>query len=279
MPTTAFAFSGGNIIENCQIYNPSGIFSSRDIGDLFGEIVMQNLTVHADRQVSLMYLSASQNFDYAHAVRVPDKVVLENIRKTGTDGFRFNSDLDKRPESPKFEVMMRNVEPIASITCGSPMVFDSCLFKDAKFQLGEAQFRFCTFDGSSSALRSLFRRSQRQTAIHHFERRTPCSANYPMNSPPLTPHNHVRAGADGKLDVGRAEALLQGCSRSASTACGLCALYRQRCRAGAIPGRQRGSLSVQHSPASSAFALSTPMTQPLRWLKSNIALSNAKWPG
>lgn len=26
-------------------------------------------------------------------------------------------------------------------------------------------------------------------------------------------HNHVRAGADGKLDVGRAEALLQGCSR------------------------------------------------------------------
>ncbi|HQL88292.1 MAG: Pectate lyase superfamily protein [Lentisphaerae bacterium ADurb.Bin082] len=154
VPTTAFAFSGGNLfIENCQIYNPSGILASRgDIGDLFGEIVMQNLTVHAERQVTLLDMSVSQNFDYAHAVRVPNKVVLENIRKTGTGGFLFSSNLDKRPDAPRFEVMMRNVEPIASITCGNPMVFDSCLFKDAKFQLGEAQFRFCTFDGSTSGL-------------------------------------------------------------------------------------------------------------------------------
>ncbi|HQL87270.1 MAG TPA: hypothetical protein PLH67_06580 [Lentisphaeria bacterium] len=153
-PTTALVFAGGNLfIENCQIYNPSGILSSRgDIGDFFGEIVMQNLTVHADRQVTLLDMSTSLDFDYAHAVRVPDKVVLENIRKTGTGGFLFSSNLDKRPDSPRFEIVMRNVEPIASITCGSPMVFDSCLFQNAKFQLGEAQFRFCTFDGASSGL-------------------------------------------------------------------------------------------------------------------------------
>lgn len=154
VPTAALVFSGGNFfIENCQIYNPSVILSSRgDIGDFFGEIVMQNLAVHADGPVTLLHMSASPTFDYAHAIRVPDKVVLENIRKTGKGGFLFSTNLDKRADSPRFEVMMRNVEPLASVICGSPMVFDSCRFQDAKFQLGDAQFRFCTFTGTSSGL-------------------------------------------------------------------------------------------------------------------------------
>lgn len=154
VPTAALVFSGGNFfIENCQIYNPAVILSSRgDIGDFFGDIVMQNVTVHADRAVTLLHMSASPTFDYAHVIRVPDKVVLENIRKTGPGGFLFSTNLDQRADSPRFEVVMRNVEPLASVICGNPMVFDSCLFQDAKFQLGEALFRFCTFTGTSSGL-------------------------------------------------------------------------------------------------------------------------------
>lgn len=154
VPTAALVFSGGNFfIDNCQIYNCAVVLSSRgDIGDFYGDVVMQNVTVHSDRDVTLLAMYASPKFDYAHAIRVPDKVVLENVRKTGKGGFLFSTDLDQRPDSPRFNVQMRNVEPLKSITCGSPLVFDNCLFSQTNFKISEGIFRFCTFAGESTGL-------------------------------------------------------------------------------------------------------------------------------
>jgi len=80
-PEAAFAFAGSNIfIENCRIYNGSVLFCGRgDIGDLYGTITLKDIVVNADRDVTLFSHGISDKFDYAHKVRTPDRVVIENV--------------------------------------------------------------------------------------------------------------------------------------------------------------------------------------------------------
>jgi len=80
-PEGAFAFSGGNIsIENCRVYNCSSLFSARgDIGDLFGTISLKDIVIEAEGDVSLFSHKAFGDFDYAHPVRFPDRIVIENV--------------------------------------------------------------------------------------------------------------------------------------------------------------------------------------------------------
>lgn len=99
-PEGAFAFSGGNIfIENCRIYNCSSVFSGRgDIGDLFGTVSLKNIIVETDRNVLLFAHTISNTFDYAHEVRTPSRVIIENVYinkpyklELKVDGFKDSS--------------------------------------------------------------------------------------------------------------------------------------------------------------------------------------------
>lgn len=80
-PEGAFAFAGSNIfIENCRIYNCYAVFCGRgDIGDLYGTITLKDIVVSADKDVILFAFPVSDKFDYAHKVRTPDHVVIENV--------------------------------------------------------------------------------------------------------------------------------------------------------------------------------------------------------
>jgi hypothetical protein len=80
-PEAAFAFCGGNIfIENCRVYNCSSLFTARgDIGDLFGTISLKNIVIEAERDVSLFSHKIFGDFDYAHPVRTPDRVIIEKV--------------------------------------------------------------------------------------------------------------------------------------------------------------------------------------------------------
>ena len=80
-PEAAFAFGGSNIfIENCRIYNCSTLFAARgDIGDIYGTITLKDIVIESGSDVTLFAHGISDKFDYAHKIRVPDRVIIENV--------------------------------------------------------------------------------------------------------------------------------------------------------------------------------------------------------
>ncbi|OGV36375.1 MAG: hypothetical protein A2020_02555 [Lentisphaerae bacterium GWF2_45_14] len=95
-PEPAFAFGGGNIfIENCRIYNCLILFVARgDIGDLYGTITLKDIVIESGGDVTVFAHGISDKFDYAHKIRVPDRIIIENVfvnspwkLKISVDGF------------------------------------------------------------------------------------------------------------------------------------------------------------------------------------------------
>ena len=68
------------INRDCRVYNCSSLFTARgDIGDLFSTISLKNIVIEAERDVSLFSHKVFGDFDYAHPVRIPDRVIIEKV--------------------------------------------------------------------------------------------------------------------------------------------------------------------------------------------------------
>ncbi|MDD2710207.1 MAG: glycosyl hydrolase family 28-related protein [Verrucomicrobiae bacterium] len=156
VPTMAFAFSGSNIrIENCRVYNCAGLLSGRgDTGDLYGNIVIKDVTIQNQGDASIFNHYVVAKFDYIHKVRTPDAVVLENIRinephklKLGATGCE---DLSYGP------VEVRHCGPIGNVFGRTgEFSFSNCLFRNTDFKCpAEQKFHFqnCVFDGAMKGI-------------------------------------------------------------------------------------------------------------------------------
>jgi hypothetical protein len=109
-PEGAFAFGGGNIfIENCRIRNCSALFSARgDIGDLFGTVSLKDIMIESENDVMLFSHNISDKFDYAHSIRTPDRIIIENVFINKP--WKFNLSVTGFKDIPYGQFHIRNCE-------------------------------------------------------------------------------------------------------------------------------------------------------------------------
>jgi hypothetical protein len=148
------SFNGANFhIENITVVDGSGgILGARgDIGDLYGDIVLRDVSVRGNSPVIRVFEhSISSQFDYAHEVRVPRRLTIENVR-AGRDtrlDFTFGAGFEEAPYGP---VNVRDIESIGHVHAAGPVTrFSGCEFNDTRFARGpqgDFQFVDCTFAG------------------------------------------------------------------------------------------------------------------------------------
>lgn len=154
-PRRPFGLAGANMhIENCIIDQAAGgIFGARgDVGDLYGTIVMRNLVVRRNRgDVRLFTHSINPTFDYAHEVRVPDNVIIEDItlENPGKLVLNIGSGFAGGAYGP---IQVRNSGPIGNVSSTSrSLTFTQCTIDNARFNLAPdsfVSFHNCVFVGS-----------------------------------------------------------------------------------------------------------------------------------
>ena len=156
VPSVAFVFGGCNFrIESCRIVGCASVFSGRgDTADLYGTITLRDISVEAEGDVSLFSHSFRQDFDFAHRVRVPDRLMIENVTLTGPGRFRLNA--CGSPDSHYGPVLIRNCHPISEVQGRHvEYTFDACTLAGAGFTDQDdmrCNFRNCTFSGLPSPL-------------------------------------------------------------------------------------------------------------------------------
>ncbi|MDY0175721.1 MAG: hypothetical protein RBT25_02380 [Lentisphaeria bacterium] len=140
-------------MENCHIFNASTIFSSReDIGDFYGTVTLKNIVVDSDLDVSLLTVSVSPDFDYAHDLRLPSQVTIQNVRNQGKGSLGIYGRFDQSSPHGGFQTLLLDVGSLKSVTWPVAVQFESCIFEQAKFNVKDATFRFCEFRGENSGL-------------------------------------------------------------------------------------------------------------------------------
>ena len=156
IPTTVFAFAGGNIhIENCRIFNCNEIFSNRrDAGDLYGNITLKNIAIeNSPRDVCIMSYHVDDSFDYCHKVRTPDRINIENITINEPQGFSIYS---IAPRILSVPLHIKDCKNIKSVKFTSDnILFESCTFTNSSFDQLQGtlnKFRNCIFSGKISGL-------------------------------------------------------------------------------------------------------------------------------
>ncbi len=157
-PRTALSFNGANFhIENVVIEGGAGsVMGARgDIGDLYGVLVLRDVVVRGnDDDIHLFRHSINPDFDYAHDVKVPTRLLIENITLENPGGIRLTlgSGFNERPYGP---VVVRNAL-IGNVFSASPdTTFSECVFRDVRFDVTEAalvNFRQCLFEGENTGL-------------------------------------------------------------------------------------------------------------------------------
>jgi len=156
---TVLNFNGANFhIENITVDNGSGgILGARsDIGDLYGDIVLRDVSVRRNpRSLTVFRHNIAAHFDYAHEVRVPNRLTIENVRteQPARVAFSFGQGFGDLPYGP---VSVRAVRGIANVFSAGPETrFADCGFKSATFETGPEgafQFRDCDFEGRTRGL-------------------------------------------------------------------------------------------------------------------------------
>ncbi len=140
-PSHALVFAGGNItVENCRIRNSESLLLNRnDVGDLFGAITLRNIEVDAPRDFTIFAYRTLPEFDYAHVVRTPARVVVDNVVASGPGKGRIRIANHTGSTVP---VRVANCDPIGevSLTGGEMRIVDSRFVKpvfriDAKSDL------------------------------------------------------------------------------------------------------------------------------------------------
>ncbi len=153
-PSHALVFAGGNItVENCRIRNAESIFLNRvDVGDLFGTITLRDISVEAPRDFTILSYRTLADFDYAHIVRTPARLVIDNVVATGPGRGRLRIDNFTGVLVP---VRVSNCDPLGEVLLngGELRISDSRLLKTA-FKIGTGSIYFCDnrFDGPVEGL-------------------------------------------------------------------------------------------------------------------------------
>ncbi len=149
-PSGAFAFGGCNItIEGCRVRNCSTLFSGRgDTADLYGTIIIRDVSIESDRDVSVFYHSFSDTFDFAHRVRTPSQLVIDNV--TLNSPHRLSLTVEGSEESPYGNVELRNCRTIGTVRGrDGTLVIRNCLLRDSTIETNGAQV--VSFDGCEFA--------------------------------------------------------------------------------------------------------------------------------
>ncbi len=157
--SSAIGFSGANLhIENITVDQPGGdiLRARRDSGDLYGNVVLKDITVRRNEGDVILYNhEIHADFDYAHEVRVPDNLIIEDVTLENPGRFLLNigDDFDGGVYGT---VYVRNTGPIGSVLSTSPSTnFHNVLFQDAEFHIAEASMvniRNSTFSGNNHGL-------------------------------------------------------------------------------------------------------------------------------
>lgn len=156
VPSVAFVFGGCNFrIESCRIVGCSSIFSGRgDTADLYGTVTLRDIAVEADGDVSLFAHTFRPDFDFAHRVRVPDRLTIENVTLTGPGRFRLNA--CGGPGSRYGPVLIRNCHPIGDVQGREvEYTFDACSIAGGAFSSRDnvrCNFRNCVFSGELTGI-------------------------------------------------------------------------------------------------------------------------------
>lgn len=147
----------GNVrIENCRFYNTCGIFANRaDIGDLGGNIIIRDCLVKTDSSFWLVCIDVfgKDKFDYAHTLKVPCRVVIDNVAVDGR-GRRDIRIMQK--QGAVLPLFVSNCDKIGRLDVENiRATFSNCGFANTRFFLyGKPVFNFlnCTFEGNISGL-------------------------------------------------------------------------------------------------------------------------------
>ena len=156
IPSVAFVFGGCNFrMESCRIIGCAIVFSGRgDTADLYGNITLRDLVIESDEDVALFNHTYSEDFDFAHQVRVPDRVLIENVTLTGKGHFRLNP--CGGPDSQYGPFLIRGCHPISEVQGREvEYTFDNCTISDAEFTSEgnvRSNFRNCTFGGDLTGI-------------------------------------------------------------------------------------------------------------------------------
>lgn len=159
VPRRPFGFSGANLhIENCVVDRaPAGLFGVRgDIGDLYGTVVLKAITVRRNPgDVSVFTHAIAPDFDFAHRVRVPSSLIIEDIvieqpgRLHITCGNGF-------PDGAYGPVQIRHCGPIGRVeTASAAMTFTHCRLDQTRFTTvpgSVVSFLNCVFAGTCTGL-------------------------------------------------------------------------------------------------------------------------------
>ncbi|MFP4172426.1 MAG: glycosyl hydrolase family 28-related protein [Candidatus Hydrogenedentota bacterium] len=162
-PRRPFGLSGANLhIENCTVDRAQGgILGARgDTADLYGTIILRDITVRRNQgDVTVFQHWVDQDFDYGYDVRVPDKLLVEDIHLENPGRLRFNLG---RHGGEVFEggsygpAIIRNTGPIGQLQAASETIdVSGCAFQDASFDLAEGSIlnvRNSTFAGENTGL-------------------------------------------------------------------------------------------------------------------------------
>jgi hypothetical protein len=154
-----FGFSGTNFhIENVTVNKGrGGILSVRgDIGDLYGKITLRDINIRRNEgDVDLINHSIDPDFNFAGDVRVPDKMIIENVSLENSG--RMNLDIGIGFEGGTYgPVSVRNSGPIGKVnTSSSSITFSNCVIEDGDFNTGSGSLiniRNCILSGTTSGL-------------------------------------------------------------------------------------------------------------------------------
>lgn len=157
-PRTPLSFNGANFhIENVTVLGGVGsIMGARtDIGDLYGNIVIRDLSVRGNRgAVQVFRHSIHPEFDYAHEVRTPTRLLIENITLENPGGINLvlGQGFGERPYGP---VTVRSAEISGVYSACPDTVFSECVFRSCRFTVTDdarLSFRHCVFDGENDGL-------------------------------------------------------------------------------------------------------------------------------
>ncbi|MFA6292428.1 MAG: hypothetical protein WC637_11630 [Victivallales bacterium] len=156
-PRSAFIFGGGDIhIENCRIYNTNTILDLRggeaDMED--SRITLRDIVVKNNNDVRIVSQTVDKDFDFAHKLQMPSKVMLENIKINEPHKLSFYADL---PENLNYdEIYIRNCAVIKEFKVNANSVmFSDCSFTDSLFNVSTGtlcNFSNCTFSGKTTGL-------------------------------------------------------------------------------------------------------------------------------
>jgi hypothetical protein len=157
IPRAAVVLGGGDVfIENCRIYNTSNVLILRggeaDMED--SRITIKNIVIKNKSDIRVVGQWVSKDFDFAHKLKLPQKVVLENIKINEPYRISFFTDL---PDDLKYgDISARNCGPWANVKTNADSVsFVDCDFKDSNFELGKntlCNFSNCVFKGKIEGL-------------------------------------------------------------------------------------------------------------------------------